>query len=154
MSPAFGADDYAAGQRHNLAFLQPVDARGEFPADMPRRRAGCSSRTPTPLIIEELKRRGVLWKAGTITHSYPHCWRCGTPLLYYARTSWFVRTTAYKDEMLARNARVDWHPPEVGDGPVRRVAREQHRLGDLARPVLGHAAAGVGVRRGRRRTSR
>ena len=69
-----------------------------------------------PLLIEELKRRGVLWKAGRITHSYPHCWRCGTPLLYYARTSWFVRTTAYKDAMLARNARVDWHPPAVGAG--------------------------------------
>ena len=51
-----------------------------------------------------------------MTHSYPHCWRCGTPLLYYARTSWFVRTTSYKDEMLARNARVDWHPPAVGAG--------------------------------------
>ena len=51
-----------------------------------------------------------------MTHSYPHCWRCGTPLLYYARTSWFVRTTAFKDAMLARNARVDWHPPAVGEG--------------------------------------
>ncbi len=69
-----------------------------------------------PLLIEELKRRGVLWKAGKITHAYPHCWRCGTPLLYYARTSWFVKTTAYRDQMLARNARVDWHPPEVGEG--------------------------------------
>ncbi len=61
--------------------------------------------------------RGVLWKARHASmHSYPHCWRCGTPLLYYARTSWFVRTTAFKDAMLARNARVDWHPPEVGAG--------------------------------------
>ena len=51
-----------------------------------------------------------------MTHPYPHCWRCGTPLLYYARTSWFVRTTAFKDAMLARNARVDWHPPAVGEG--------------------------------------
>jgi valyl-tRNA synthetase len=56
------------------------------------------------------------WKAGRLTHSYPHCWRCGTPLLYYARTSWFVRTTAFKDAMLARNARVDWHPSSIGDG--------------------------------------
>ena len=68
------------------------------------------------LIIEELKRRGVLWKAGTLEHSYPHCWRCDTPLLYYARTSWFVRTTEYKDAMLTRNARVEWHPPEMGAG--------------------------------------
>jgi isoleucyl-tRNA synthetase len=69
-----------------------------------------------PLIVEELKRRDVLWKASTFEHAYPHCWRCGTPLLYYARGSWFVRTTAYKDEMLARNAAVSWTPPEVGAG--------------------------------------
>jgi isoleucyl-tRNA synthetase len=69
-----------------------------------------------PLLIEELKRRGVLWKAGRIMHPYPHCWRCDTPLLYYARTSWFVRTSGYRDSMLVRNAAVDWHPPEVGEG--------------------------------------
>ena len=115
MSPAFGADDYAAGQRHGLAFLQPVDARGEFPSDLPLV-GGMFVKAADPLLIEELKRRGVLWKAGKTTHSYPHCWRCGTPLLYYARTSWFVKTTAYRDQMLARNARVDWHPPEVGEG--------------------------------------
>ncbi len=115
MSPAFGADDYAAGQRHGLAFLQPVDARGEFPSDLPVA-GGLFVKDADPLLIDELKRRGVLWKAGKITHAYPHCWRCGTPLLYYARTSWFVKTTAYRDQMLARNARVDWHPPEVGEG--------------------------------------
>ncbi len=58
----------------------------------------------------------MLWKVGTITHAYPHCWRCKTPLLYYARVSWFVRTSSYKDEMLARNARMSWHPVEVGEG--------------------------------------
>ena len=115
MSPAFGADDYAAGQRHNLAFLQPVGPRGEFPNDLPVV-GGLFVKDADPLLIQELKSRGVLWKAGRLTHSYPHCWRCGTPLLYYARTSWFVRTTAFRDAMLARNARVDWHPPEVGEG--------------------------------------
>ena len=115
MSPAFGADDYAAGQRHNLAFLQPVDARGQFPRDMPVV-GGLFVKDADPLLIEELKRRGVLWKAGRIMHSYPHCWRCDTPLLYYARTSWFVRTTGYRDSMLVRNAAIDWHPPEVGEG--------------------------------------
>jgi isoleucyl-tRNA synthetase len=115
MAPAFGADDYAAGQKNGLAFLQPVDAKGEFPAEMPIV-GGMFVKKADPLIIEELKRRGVLWKAGTIEHSYPHCWRCDTPLLYYARTSWFVRTTAFKDSMLTRNARMDWHPPEMGSG--------------------------------------
>jgi isoleucyl-tRNA synthetase len=115
MSPAFGADDYAAGKRNNLAFIQPVGLRGEFPTSMPLV-GGLFVKDADPLLIEELKRRGVLWKAARITHPYPHCWRCGTPLIYYARTSWFVRTTAYRDEMLARNARVDWHPPSVGEG--------------------------------------
>jgi isoleucyl-tRNA synthetase len=115
MSPAFGADDYAAGRRHNLAFLQPVGARGEFPPSMPVV-GGLFVKDADALLVEELKRRGVLWKSARITHSYPHCWRCGTPLLYYARTSWFVRTTAFRDSMLARNARVDWHPPAIGEG--------------------------------------
>ncbi|MDQ6829402.1 MAG: isoleucine--tRNA ligase, partial [Gemmatimonadota bacterium] len=115
MSPAFGADDYAAGQRHGLAFVQPVNARGEFPADMPLV-GGMFVKKADPLIVDELKKRGVLWKATTIEHSYPHCWRCGTPLLYYARESWFVRTTSYRDAMLARNARVNWNPPEIGSG--------------------------------------
>jgi isoleucyl-tRNA synthetase len=115
MAPAFGADDYAAGQRHALAFMNPVNARGEFPADMPLV-GGKFVKDADALIIEELTRRDQLWKAQKFVHSYPHCWRCGTPLLYYARSSWFVRTTAYRDEMLARNADVNWNPPEVGAG--------------------------------------
>ena len=115
MSPAFGADDYAAGRRHNLAFLQPVNTRGEFPADLPLV-GGKFVKAADAELIDELKRRGVLWKAATLTHSYPHCWRCGTPLLYYARNSWFIRTSSYKDEMMARNTAVNWNPPEVGAG--------------------------------------
>ncbi|MEP6730730.1 MAG: isoleucine--tRNA ligase [bacterium] len=115
MSPAFGADDYAAGRRHKLALLQPVDLRGRFPEDLPLV-GGKFVKDADAELIEELKRRGVLWKAGTLTHSYPHCWRCRTPLLYYARTSWFVRTSSYKDEMLARNSQVNWNPPEIGSG--------------------------------------
>ncbi|MGI9045051.1 MAG: isoleucine--tRNA ligase [Gemmatimonadaceae bacterium] len=115
MAPAFGADDYAAGKRNDLAFLQPVDQRGEFPAEMPLV-GGLFVKRADEKIIEELGHRGVLWKSAVIEHSYPHCWRCDTPLIYYARTSWFVRTSGYKDSMLARNARVDWHPPEIGEG--------------------------------------
>ncbi|HEY4954119.1 MAG TPA: isoleucine--tRNA ligase [Gemmatimonadaceae bacterium] len=115
MAPAFGADDYASGRRNGLSFVQPVDQRGEFPAGMPVV-GGMFVKTADPLIIDELKRRGVLWKAGQTEHPYPHCWRCETPLLYYARGSWFIRTTAFKDAMLARNSRVDWHSPEMGTG--------------------------------------
>ena len=115
MAPAFGADDYAAGQRYGLAFVNPVDARGEFPASMPVV-GGLFVKKADPLIIEELERRGSLWKTQQFLHSYPHCWRCRTPLLYYARGSWFVKTTAIKDRMMARNAAVNWNPPEVGSG--------------------------------------
>ncbi len=115
MAPAFGADDYGAGQRHNLAFIQPVDARGRFPESMPII-GGRFVKDADPLIVDELRRRDVLWKDGRFVHSYPHCWRCGTPLIYYARGSWFVKTTAVKDDMLARNAMVQWQPPEVGAG--------------------------------------
>lgn len=114
MAPAFGADDYAAGQRHGLAFLQAVDQKGEFAAGMPIV-GGMFVKRADEAIIEELRRRGTLWKAGRIEHRYPHCWRCETPLLYYARTSWFVRTTAFRDAMLSRNARVNWNPPEIGE---------------------------------------
>ncbi|HKC82342.1 MAG TPA: isoleucine--tRNA ligase [Gemmatimonadaceae bacterium] len=115
MAPAFGADDYAAGKRNGLAFLQPVNLRGEFPPEMPLV-GGKFVKDADPVILEELKRRGVLWKSSLFEHAYPHCWRCETPLLYYARTSWFVRTTDFKDAMLVRNSRVDWHPPEMGTG--------------------------------------
>jgi isoleucyl-tRNA synthetase len=115
LAPAFGADDYAMGQRHGLAFLQPVDARGRFDAALPVV-GGKWVKDADPFIIEALRERDLLWKATTIRHAYPHCWRCGTPLLYYARDSWFIRTTGYKEQMLARNARVDWHPAEVGEG--------------------------------------
>jgi isoleucyl-tRNA synthetase len=95
--------------------VQPVDLRGEFPADMPVV-GGQFVKKADQAIIAELERRDVLWKATEFEHAYPHCWRCGTPLLYYARTSWFVRTTAFKDDMLARNGRVNWNPDEVGEG--------------------------------------
>jgi isoleucyl-tRNA synthetase len=115
MSPAFGVDDYAAGRKYNLSFLQPIDASGRFPADLPVA-GGKFFKDADPPLTEDLKRRGLLVKAGTINHPYPFCWRCHTPLLYYARGSWFVRTTAVRDEMIARNNAVDWHPVSVGAG--------------------------------------
>ncbi|MBA3646116.1 MAG: isoleucine--tRNA ligase [Gemmatimonadaceae bacterium] len=115
LAPAFGADDYAAGKKNDLAFLQPVDLKGQFIAGMPLVEAKFFKEADA-IILEELKRTGVLWKTTLFEHSYPHCWRCHTPLLYYARTSWFVRTTQYKDDMLARNSKMDWHPVEMREG--------------------------------------
>jgi len=115
LAPAFGADDYAAGQRHGLAFVQPVNARGEFVEGTPEV-AGLFVKKADARILDVLKARDVLWKASRFVHAYPHCWRCGTPLLYYARGSWFVRTTALRDALLSRNSRVNWNPAEVGTG--------------------------------------
>jgi isoleucyl-tRNA synthetase len=115
LAPAFGADDYAAGQRYGLAFLQPVTNRGAFAKSVPAV-GDLFVKDADRIIVAELRKSGLLWRDGRLSHSYPHCWRCGTPLLYYARSSWFVRTTAYRDVMLARNARIGWHPPETGAG--------------------------------------
>jgi isoleucyl-tRNA synthetase len=115
MAPAFGADDYAAGQRHGLEFLQPIGADGRFKPDVPVV-GGLWFKDADPIIEADLRERGILWKSGKMEHPYPHCWRCGTPLLYYARGSWFVRTTGVRDEMIARNSMVDWHPEETGSG--------------------------------------
>ena len=115
MSPAFGADDYAAGQRHGLELLQPIGPDGHFKAEVPVV-GGMWFKDADPTIEADLRERGILFKSQKYLHPYPHCWRCGTPLLYYARGSWFVRTTSFKDEMLARNAQVNWNPEETGSG--------------------------------------
>jgi isoleucyl-tRNA synthetase len=115
MAPAFGADDYAAGQRHGLPLLNPVDDAGRFTHDVDLV-AGMFVKDADPILVEELRRRGVLFDIGTVVHSYPHCWRCSSPLLYVARDSWFVATSTRREELLANNALVRWFPPEVGEG--------------------------------------
>ncbi|HEU4648765.1 MAG TPA: isoleucine--tRNA ligase [Gemmatimonadales bacterium] len=118
MAPAFGADDYAVGQRENLALLRPVGADGTFSGTTWPEIEGrlVTQRETNDLIIQRLKQEGRWHLTQPHSHSYPHCWRCSSPLIYYARDSWFVRTTAVKDRMLELNAQVDWHPPEVGAG--------------------------------------
>lgn len=118
MAPAFGADDYAAGQQYGLAFVNPVAADGTFRGTTWPEVEGklVTDKETNRLIIERLKRDGRWLETRPHTHSYPFCWRCDSALIYYARTSWFVRTTALKQRMLEINAEVDWHPPEVGSG--------------------------------------
>ncbi|HET7321815.1 MAG TPA: isoleucine--tRNA ligase, partial [Longimicrobiaceae bacterium] len=115
MSPAFGADDYAVGQANGLPLLQPVGDRGEFDADLPMV-GGKFVKEADDELVRELKRRGQVFRFARDLHSYPHCWRCGSPLLYMARDSWFIRTTEKCEELIANNHRVKWHPPEVGEG--------------------------------------
>jgi isoleucyl-tRNA synthetase len=115
IAPAYGADDYALGQAFGLPILRPVDDRGEFPAELPEV-GGVFVKEADARLVRYLKERGRVVRFSRESHSYPHCWRCGSPLLYMARDSWFIRTTAVRHELLANNARVDWHPPEVGTG--------------------------------------
>lgn len=114
MAPAFGADDYAAGQRHGLPMLNPVDEAGCFTADVAVV-GGMFVKDADKVLVEELRAAGRLFRIGSEVHSYPHCWRCSSPLLYVARDSWFAATSTLKDELLANNAQVSWFPPEVGE---------------------------------------
>src|SRR5690606_18946155 len=115
MAPAFGADDYAAGLRHDLPLLRPVDDAGRFDSDIPIV-GGMFVKDADPLLVEELRKQNLLYRHTLETHSYPHCWRCSSPLIYLARDSWYIRTTAIRDVMLDNNRQVAWHPPEVGTG--------------------------------------
>jgi len=118
MAPAFGADDYAAGQQNGLAFVNPVALDGTFNGTRWPEIEGklVTDKETNRLIIERLKQDGRWLETRPYTHAYPHCWRCDSPLIYYARSSWFVRTTAVKARMLEINAEIDWHPPETGAG--------------------------------------
>jgi isoleucyl-tRNA synthetase len=115
LAPAFGADDYAAGQRHGLPVFRPVDEAGRFDATLPLVGGQFVKDADAPLVAE-LERRGLLFRHTLESHTYPHCWRCTSPLIYMARDSWYIRTTAVKPELLANNAQVSWHPPEIGAG--------------------------------------
>jgi isoleucyl-tRNA synthetase len=115
LAPAFGADDFAAGQRHQLPMFTPVDDAGRFRADVPLV-AGEFVKDADALIVEDLRRRSLVFRYSVETHTYPHCGRCGSPLLYMARDSWYLRTTAAREAMLENNRQVRWHPPEIGTG--------------------------------------
>ena len=115
MAPAFGSDDYAAGQRHGLPMLKPIDEAGCFLPDV-ELVGGVFVRDADPALVEALDVRGNLFRFDTEVHSYPHCWRCESPLLYIARDSWFAATSTLKDEMLANNDAANWFPPDVGEG--------------------------------------
>ncbi len=115
LAPAFGEDDMRVGQAEGLAVLQPVDARGCFTAEVPPW-AGTFVKAADPDIVADLERRGLLFRQEKHRHTYPLCWRCDTPLLYYARGSWFIKMTAVRDRLLAENAEVTWHPEHIRDG--------------------------------------
>jgi isoleucyl-tRNA synthetase len=114
-SPAYGAEDLAVGQRYGTPVLHPVGADGRFGPEAGWL-AGKFVKEADAEIVEDLRRRGLLWRAERHRHTYPFCWRCGTPLIYYALNSWYARTTAVKDRMLAENSRIGWQPEHIRDG--------------------------------------
>lgn len=115
MAPAFGADDYSVGQKYGLPVLQAVETNGTFKEEVTDY-AGMFIKDADPLITKNLKQRGLLFKKEMYTHNYPHCWRCKSPLIYYARESWYLRTTQFKDKLIANNRSINWVPPEIGEG--------------------------------------
>ncbi len=118
LAPAFGSDDYEAGKRHSLALLRPVAADGTFIGTTWPELEGklVTAEATNELIIRRLKNEGRHLKTEQYIHEYPHCWRCRSKLIYYARDSWFVRTSTIKERLLALNATVHWNPPETGTG--------------------------------------
>jgi isoleucyl-tRNA synthetase len=114
-APAFGAEDMSAAQRYNLPILMTVNDEGAFIPEV-RPWAGQFVKDADPLITQDLDRRGLLFRAGTITHTYPFCWRCDTPLLYYARRTWYIRTSQYKEKMVELNRRINWVPEHIKHG--------------------------------------
>jgi isoleucyl-tRNA synthetase len=113
IAPAFGADDFDVRRRDGLPLLLPVDDQGRF-TDAVSGFTGRFVKEADKDIIALLKERGVLFRRATVDHSYPHCWRCTSPLLYMARPSWYIRTTELRERLVALNGTIDWHPPEIG----------------------------------------
>ena len=150
---AYGVADLELCQRMGVAVRHVVGLDGRF-LDGQTRYRGMFVKDADPKIIEDLREQGSLYRAERILHTYPFCWRCDTPLLYYAVTSWFIRTTAVKDRLLAQQpqrALAAGAHPRWADG---QLAREPHRLEPVAEPVLGHAAADLGLRGVRREVLR
>ena len=114
-SPAFGADDLATCRRYGLPVVNPVEANGHFLASVPLV-GSMFFKDADKVLVKELKSRGVLFRHQPYEHSYPHCWRCHTPLIYYAQPSWYIRTTQIKEALLRENEKTDWHPETIKTG--------------------------------------
>ena len=114
IAPAFGDEDLGLGREQELAFVQPVDLRGNITGDYPF--AGKFVKDADEDIMQDLAGRGLLYRREIYRHTYPFCWRCDTPLLYYAKSSWYIRTTAYKDRLVSGNSGINWYPDYVREG--------------------------------------
>ncbi|MFA5466187.1 MAG: isoleucine--tRNA ligase, partial [Candidatus Cloacimonadales bacterium] len=113
-APAFGQDDYMIGLKYNLPFVQPVDDAGKFTDEISDYK-GMFVKDADRHILHHLKEEGNLYKRAQIIHSYPFCWRCKSPLIYYARSTWYIKTSKYKNQMILNNRQVNWYPSFVGE---------------------------------------
>ena len=114
IAPAFGEDDSKVGRKYDLPFVQLVDGKGEMTKETPW--AGMFCKKADPEVLKALRESGLLFSAPVFEHSYPHCWRCDTPLIYYARESWFIKMTAVKDDLIRNNNTINWIPESIGKG--------------------------------------
>ncbi len=114
IAPAFGEDDSKVGRKYDLPFVQTVDAQGNMTGETLW--PGVFVKKADPMVLKDLKERGLLFAAPVFEHSYPHCWRCDTPLIYYARESWFIKMTAIKEELIRNNNTINWIPENIGKG--------------------------------------
>lgn len=114
IAPAFGEDDAKVGRNYDLPFVQLVDGKGNMTQETPF--AGLFVKKADPEVLKDLDARGLLFSAPKFEHSYPHCWRCDTPLIYYARESWFIKMTAVKDDLIRNNNTINWIPESIGKG--------------------------------------
>ena len=114
IAPAFGEDDSRIGKNYDLPFVQFVDGKGELTKETPY--AGLFVKKADPEVLKDLEKSGNLFDAPRFEHEYPHCWRCDTPLIYYARESWYIRETAVKDDLIRNNNTVNWIPESIGTG--------------------------------------
>ncbi len=114
IAPAFGEDDSRVGRNYDLPFVQFVDGKGELTQETPY--AGVFVKKADPLVLKDLDSEGKLFDAPKFEHEYPHCWRCDTPLIYYARESWYIRETAVKEDLIRNNNTVNWIPESIGKG--------------------------------------
>ena len=113
-APAFGEDDARVGRKYDMPFVQLVDEKGDMKPETPF--GGVFVKKADPLVLEDLEKRGLLFAAPKFEHDYPHCWRCGTPLIYYARSSWFIKMTAVKEDLINNNKQINWIPKAIGEG--------------------------------------
>ena len=114
IAPAFGEDDSKVGRKYDLPFVQFVNGKGEMTEETPF--AGLFVKKADPEVLKDLDDRGLLFDAPKFEHEYPHCWRCDTPLIYYARESWFIKMTAVKDDLIRNNNTINWIPESIGKG--------------------------------------